>query len=254
MTLTDKVIFFSIIFLFWRGWSKGFAQTILGPLALIIGTAISYAYYLIYRNLIIATAIGIVGPIVLSIIFSMTLGVIFLSKDKKSISTFSRFCGAAINTFWGEFLILMGLFLIILIPLQLPVVVQAQNDIKKSNTYTYLNDFLETNFNFNIKKDLDPSKLSSLTDPKALESLGKTKEFNDVLQDPLVQTLLNDPEANRAIENKDIGKLVQNPKFIALTKDPALLKKFLNLYSTILEKDKPATSAKATALRPDSKK
>ena len=248
--MTDLIIFFCALFLFWRGWDKGFAQTVLGPAALIIGTFLSYFYYLIFHNLVIATAIGIVCPIILSIIFSMTLGVIFLGNDKKHISIISRFCGAVINTFWGEFLILTGLLLIILIPLQLPLIVQAQNNIKQSYTYAYINTWVEQEFHFNIENDLDPSKLSVLTDPKALESLGKTKEFSEVLQDPLVQDLLNDPEASQAIEQKNIGKLLQNPKFIALTKDPAIYKKFLALYGKILTKDKSANTTVATDLKP----
>lgn len=250
ITLTDKIIFFSAIFFFWRGWSKGLIQTILGPVALIIGTLISYIYYLIYHNIIIATAIGIILPIILSIIFSMTLGVVFLGKDKKNISHLSRLCGGLINTVWGEFLILTGLFLIILIPLRVALVETAQLDIKQSNTYFHLSSFVKKNFNVDISNNLDPSQMKALTDPKALETLSETKEFQDVLQDPIVQALLNDPEANKAIESKDIGKLVQNPKFIAITKDPALLKKFLSLYGTILDADKagkPAAMGKTEA-------
>ena len=241
MTGTDKIIFFSLIFLFWRGWSKGFSQTVLGPVALIIGTIISYIYYMVFRNLVIAIAIGIIAPIIINIIFSMTLGVIFLGNEKKNMSILSRFSGACINTFWGEFLILTGLFLIILIPLRLPLIVTAQNDIKQSYTYDQLTNSINQAFKIDVVNNLDPSRLQALSDPKALDALGKTKEFQEVLQDPLVQTLLNDPETTQAIESKDIGKLLQNPKFIALTKDPALLKKFLTLYSKILEKNTTKT-------------
>lgn len=254
MTATDKIIFFMAIFLFWHGWSKGFAQTVLGPVALIIGTLLSYIYYIFTKNLIIATALGIILPIILSIIFSMTLGVLFLGSDKKNISILSRVSGALINTFWGEFLILTGLFLIVLIPLRLPLIETAQNDIKQSWTYVQLTQYLQQTFHVDLTNNFDPSQLEVLTDPKALERLGNTKEFQEVMNDPLVQALLNDPEASQAIENKDIGKILQNPKFIALTKDPALLKKFLSLYSLILEKDKkqqpPDTNPKVNSSQP----
>jgi hypothetical protein len=250
MTITDKIIFFSVIFLFWRGWSKGFAQTILGPLALIIGTILSFIYYIVFRNLVIATAIGIIAPIIINIIFSMTLGVLFLGNEKKNMSILNRFSGACINTFWGEFLILTGLFLVILIPLHLPLVDTAQNDIKQSYTYAELTNYLNKTFKIDINNNFDPSKLKALSDPQALDTLGKTKEFQEVLEDPLVQALLNDPKTTQAIEAKDIGQLLQNPKFIALTKDPALLKKFLTLYSKILEKDKTKTPSTETGSNP----
>ncbi|MBL8013549.1 MAG: CvpA family protein [Candidatus Omnitrophica bacterium] len=256
MNIVDKIIFFSALFFFWRGWGKGFLQTVLGPIALIIGTAVSFLYYFIFHNLIISTAIGIVLPIILSIIFSMTIGVIFLGQDKKYISTLSRFCGGAINALWGEFLFFMTMFLIILIPLRFPLIESAQRDIKESSTYTYLNSFIKEKTNVDIANNLDPSQFKVLTDPKELDKLSQTPEFQNLLEDPLVQNLLNDPDANKAIESKDLGKLIQNPHFIAITKDPALLKKFLSLYSTILNTNKteksthPSTEAKTKKQAP----
>ena len=243
MTTTDKIIFFTTLFLFWRGWSKGFAQTVLGPVALIIGTLLSYLYYMLYHNIIIATAIGIVGPIILNIIFSMTLGTILLGDDKKNYSILSRFGGALINTFWGEFLLITGLFLILFIPLKLPPIEKAQSDIERSWTYAQVKVTLNQIFKKDFTNTFDPSKLAVLSDPKALETLGKTKEFKELLENPHIQELLNDPQMTQAIEQKDIGKLLQNPKFINLTKDPALLKKFLSLYSAILEQDKTKAPA-----------
>lgn len=252
MTITDKIIFFSAILLFWHGWSKGFLQTILGPIALIIGTLLSYFHYVIYHNLVVATAIGIVGPIILSIAFSMTLGVLLLAGDKKNYSMISRFCGAVINMCWGEFLIITGMFLVILIPLRLPVVQTAQADIQQSVSYAQTKLILSQIFQ--EQQDsisaFDPSKITALTDPKAIEKVGETVEFQDLMQEPLVQELLNDPDANKAIDQKDIGKLLQNPKFIALTRDPALLQKFLSLYGTILKYDPTKTDPKT---KPDSK-
>ena len=231
----------------------GFAQTVLGPVALIIGTALSYFYYILYHNLIIATAIGIVVPIILNIIFSMTFGMILLGNDKKNYSILSRFCGALINTFWGEFLLITGLFLILLVPLKLPAIETAQSDIQQSLTYAQVKITLNQIFKKDFTNAFDPSKLMVLSDPKALETLGKTKEFKEVLADPHVQELLNDPQVTQAIEQKDIGKLLQNPKFINLTKDPALLKKFLSLYSAILEEDKSKTPTGDTAVKSSQK-
>ena len=237
MTNTDKIIFFFAIFLFWRGWSKGFLQTVLGPVALIIATVLSYIYYIIYRNMVIAIAIGTIGPIILSIIFSMTIGTLLLAADKKNISLLSRFLGATINTVWGEFLLVTGIFLILFIPLKIPLVQSIQSDIQQSWSYLQVKTTIDEVFDQDVAGVLDPSKLAVLTDPKGLERLGQTKEFQEVMNDPLVQDLLNDPETIQAIEQKDIGKLMQSPKFITITKNPDLLKKFLSLYGTILQPD-----------------
>ncbi len=243
MTNTDKIIFFFAIYLFWRGWSKGFLQTVIGPIALIIATVLSYIYYIITHNMIIAVAIGTVGPIILSIALSMTIGTLLLGADKKNISILSRFLGAVINTVWGEFLLITGIFLIMFIPLKIPVVQGIQSDIQQSWGYLQVKTKIDELLDKDVASALDPSKLAVLTDPKGLEHLGKTKEFQDVMNDPLVQDLLNDPKTTQAIEQKDIGKLMQSPKFIAITKDPDLLKKFLALYGTILQPDQSKTEA-----------
>lgn len=235
MTNTDKIIFFFAIFLFWRGWSKGFLQTVLGPVALIIATLLSYIYYIIYHNMIIAIAIGTIGPIILSIIFSMTIGTLLLAADKKNISVLSHFLGATINTIWGEFLLVTGILLILFIPLKIPLVQSIQNDIQRSWSYLQVKTRIDEVFDQDVAGVLDPSKLAVLTDEKGLEHLGKTKEFQEIMNDPLIQDLLNDPQTTQAIEQKDIGKLMQSPKFIAITKNPELLKKFLALYGTILQ-------------------
>ena len=241
MTITDKIIYFTVLLLFWRGWSKGFAQTILGPLSLLIGSALSYIYYAISRNLIVSVAIGIICPIILNMIFSMTLGVIFLGDGKKRISIPSRFCGALINIIWGEIIILSGMILIVLIPI--PILENTQRDIKDSWVYAQSVDVLNKNFNINLTDWLETTTISTLTDPNLINKIEKTKEFKEVLEDPAVQELLNDPQAAHAIETKNIGSLLQNPKFINLTKNPDLLKKFLALYSTILDKNTAQTTA-----------
>ncbi|MBP6342672.1 MAG: hypothetical protein KA403_01920 [Candidatus Omnitrophica bacterium] len=257
ITVTDKIIFFSAILLFWLGWSKGFLQTILGPIALIIGTLLSYFHYVIYHNIVVATAIGIVGPIILSIVFSMTLGVLLMGTgDKKNYSMLSRLCGAVINMCWGEFLIVTAILLVILIPLKIPVVQSAQADILQSITYVETKKLLSRVFEEHKEtiSAFDPSKITVLTDPKAIERVGETPEFKDLMQEPLVQDLLNDPDANRAIDQKNIGKLLQNPKFIKLTQNPALLQKFMSLYGTILKYDPSKTNTKTdTKTKPKSK-
>lgn len=246
MTNTDKIVFFFAIYLFWRGWSKGFLQTALGPIALIIATLFSYIYYIITHNMIIAVAIGTIGPIILSIILTMTIGTLLLAGDKKNLSLLSRFLGASINTIWGEFLLITGIFLILFIPLKIPLVQNIQNDIQQSWSHLQLKTKIDEMFDQDVAGALDPSRLAILTDPKGLEHLGKTKEFQDVMNDPLVQDLLNDPKTTQAIEQKDIGKLMQSPKFIAITKDPDLLKKFLALYGLILQPGQSKSDAEST--------
>ncbi len=242
MTLTDKIIFFTGLFLFWRGWSKGFPKTILGPLALIAGSALSYFYYLLSHNLLAAVAIGIVAPIIFNVIFSMTLKMLFSKDEKKHVSLLSRLSGGLLNTLWGEFFLLTGVVLLMMIPLQLPTLNNAQADIQSSYTYAQLKPILHRLFNSETIAQYDPSKFIALSDPKVLKAIEKSKEYQDILNDERIQALLNDPAVTGQVKDKNIGQLVQNPKFIALTRDPELLKKFLALYSTMLKNAKTKTT------------
>ena len=236
MTLTDKIIFFTALYLFWRGWSKGLAQTILGPLALVVGSALSYFYYMISHNLLAAVAISIVGPIIVNILFSMTLGMLFSSPDgKQHPSLLSRLVGALLNTLWGEFFLVAGTFLLLMIPLQLPALNKAQADVQNSYSYSLLKPILDQLFHKESIPQYDPSKFIALSDPKALKTIEKSKEYQNIINDQRIQALLNDPTVTDQVKGKNIGQLMQNPKFIALTQDPELLKKFLALYSTMLK-------------------
>lgn len=236
MTLTDKIIFFTGIYLFWRGWSKGLTQTILGPVALFAGSALSYFYYILSHNLLAAIAIGIVGPIIINVILSTTLGMLFPSADgKKHSSLLSRFGGALLNTLWGEFFLIAVIFLLLMIPLQLPGLNKAQADIQNSIIYAQLKPTLNKYLPNEAIPQYDPSKFVALSDPKVLETIEKSKEYQDLINDERIQALLNDPSVTGQVKEKDLSKLLQNPKFIALTRDPELLKKFLALYSTMLK-------------------
>jgi hypothetical protein len=235
MTLTDKILIFAALILFWRGWNKGILRTIFGPIALVVCSILSYLYYLWTHDLVMAAAIGIVAPIVLNIIFSIMLNLLASGKEKNSISIFSRTIAALLNLLWGEFIIVTILITVLMLPFELPSLNKYKTDIKTSLIYSFFKPTMDGIFKTNHIQPLDPGKVASLSDPKKLEILQRTPEFQGLVNDPRIQDLLNDPTIGEQIQNKQIAELMKNPKFLELTRDPELLKKFMALYSKMLQ-------------------
>ena len=234
MTMTDNIIFFAAIILFWRGWTKGILRTIFGPIALVVCSFLSYFYYILTRDLLVAAAIGIAAPIVLNIIFSILLNLLTAGKDKERIATFSRITAGLLNLIWGEFILIVTILTVLMLPFELPSLNKAQKDIEGSSMYGFVKPALDEALKAHHIQAIDPTKIAALSDPKKLEALEKTAEFQSLMDDDRIKQILNDPVINEQIKNKQIAQLMQNPKIIELTRDPALLKKFLALYSKML--------------------
>ncbi len=235
MTMTDKIILIAALILFWRGWNKGILRTIFGPIALIVCSVLSYFYYMFTRDMIAAAAIGIIAPIVLNILFSIMLNLLATGKEKNSIALFSRIGAALLNLIWGEFILVVVIMTILMIPLQLPYLNKAQKDIEGSTAYSLAKPTMDELLKTHNVQPIDPTKIAAFSDPKKVEALEKSPEFQNLVSDPRIQELLNDPEIIEQVENRQIAQLMQNPKFIELTRDPELLKKFLALYSQMLK-------------------
>ena len=195
-------------------------------------------------------AIGIVAPIILNVVFSMTLGMVFDPGEKKHVPLLSRLGGALLNTCWGEFFLLAGVALLLMIPLKLPKLNNIQADIQSSYTYAQLRPILNQLSNNGVIAQYDPSKFIALSDPKVLRAIEKSKEYQDIIYDKRIQALLNDPAVTNQVQEKNIGQIVQNPKFIALTRDPELLEKFLALYSTMIKNAKTKNTGPSASSTP----
>jgi uncharacterized membrane protein required for colicin V production len=235
MTMTDKIIFFAGIILFWRGWNKGIARTIFGPVALVACSILSYFYYIFTHDLIVAAAIGIIAPVVLNIIFSILLNLLTTGKERSRIALPSRIIAGLLNLIWGEFIIIATIMTVLMLPFKMPSLESAQKDIEQSSLYTVVKPAVDQTLTTNHVQPIDPAKIAALSDPEKLKTLEESSEYQTLVNDPRIQALLNDPTISAQIENKQIAQVMQNPKFIELTRDPELLKKFLSLYSKMLK-------------------
>jgi hypothetical protein len=233
--MTDKILFFAAIILFWRGWNKGFLRTVFGPVALVVCSIVSYFYYLWCHDIVIAAAIGIIAPIFLNIIFSITLNLVTTGKDRTSIALPSRVIAGFLNLLWGEFILIVVFLTVLMLPFDFPSLKKAQTDIQGSSSYAFIKPTMDQILASKHVQPIDPVKMAALSDPEKLKDLEKSSEYQTLVNDPRIQDLLTDPSIAQEIENKQISALIQNPKFLELTRDPELLKKFMALYSKMLK-------------------
>jgi len=240
MTVTDKIIFFAAIVLFWRGWNKGILRTIFGPVALVVCSIASYFYYILTRDLMAAAAIGIAAPIILNILFSILLNLLSGGKEKMTgLTLVSRTIAGLLNLMWGEFIIIVVVMTVWMIPFDFPLLVKAKADIQNSSVYLFAKPKLDQLLKDHNVQPIDPAKLNALSNPDLIKDIEKSDEYQELFNDPRIQALLTDPEITEQIENKQLAQLMQNEKFIALTRDPELLKKFIALYSKMMGQSPP---------------
>ena len=63
--LIDLAFVLLLIFFLWRGASRGFIQSLLGPLAFILATAAAFIYYQNTKNIYVSLILGLAGPFIL---------------------------------------------------------------------------------------------------------------------------------------------------------------------------------------------
>jgi competence protein ComGC len=209
MTITDTLTLTCFCFLIWRGYSRGFLASLLGPLALIIGSIVSFVYYAWTKNMLVSLCIGLFLPILLAWIFRSSLCTWnqFTNADKK-LNTLSRISGACLSLTWGmAILIITVLLLAMMPPINKPIKL-VFNDIHTSQLYRLIKPF----------------------DASAIDKTTAQDNMKQLSEDKRIQDIINDPQVVDAINRKDYASLINNPKITALMQDPELLKKMLSIY------------------------
>ncbi|MBF0490747.1 MAG: CvpA family protein [Candidatus Omnitrophica bacterium] len=221
MTITDTIALICCLFLVFKGASQGFLASLLGPLALILGSLVSYVYYLMTNNMIVSLCIGLFGPMVLAWTFRFILRSWNRTNNPDSqLSLISRLAGALLSMSWGMTILVITILLLTFVPPINKPLEQVSKDIHNSEIYGLIKPFDHTN------KPSNNSKPVSEETRKAMAQ----KKMQELSKDERIQALIHDPVIAEAIKNKDYTALISNPKVTALMQDPELLKKMLSLY------------------------
>lgn len=225
---TDTVIAVCLIFFFYRGWSKGFLRNLLGPVSLILSCILATIYFRETKNMIASLLMGIFGPFVLNILFSLSIAAWNQTVDgKKDLSEISRLLGAGISMLWGGIYLVLILTLISVAPGNSGWIKNLKDNVLQSRTYAIVNPWVK---NFFPQGSLDLGKVTQLfQDPAYAQKIQSIPEYAQLMQDETIQDLLSDEELMEKLQNQDIGEMLTNPKTQALFQNQELLKKLMDL-------------------------
>lgn len=213
MTVTDISLVLIEALALLRGASRGFVRSVIGPCALIIATGVAFLYYRATKDIAVSLAIGLLGPIALSLILKMILGSVNASGRVKS-GFFSRLAGAVITAVWVAVLALPVIFVLAFLPPIHPSITALRKDIHRSFSYTLVTPFIPA-------------------EPGA----GHADAVKDLQDDQRMQALLKDPGVIRALQRRDYVALMSNPKVMESAQDPQFIQKLLSAYAQIQQKD-----------------
>ena len=214
MAITDLITLALSIFLIIRGANRGFLGSLLGPVALILCTLISYVYYNLTQKILISLCIGLFGPFILTWVFRAFLhSWAVTSNSVGKHSSLSRMTGALLTWCWGMAMLVITVLLLAMIP-----------PLNKPLEFVY--------------KDVHLSKLYHLIKPldsSAIDTAGAENETASLAEDKRIQAIVKDPAVIDAINRKDYSALIANPKITAITKDPALIRKMMSVYRKMVQ-------------------
>jgi len=237
--ITDYIIVAAILYLFYKGWSKGLLRTLLGPLSLVICCVAGFAYYQKTQNLSISLLISIIGPFILTMLTS--LGLKFWRKavsDKTAPSLSSSLMGSMFSILWGGSYIVLILFTIKMIPPQVfsfrsVWYEKVQNDVTSSKSYAILDGLIKDRM---PAASLDLKKIAlMMQDPSFIEQFESTEEFQNLVEDKRLKAIFSDEETAELIRSKNYIKILSNPKIQAVFQDQELLEKMFALNKRIME-------------------
>jgi len=234
MNIIDLIVIILLSFYFFTGLRKGFIRTLVGPLALIIGTIVAIVYYLQTENFLWALLISILAPLALNLCLLITLKVLHKTfKRDSKMSLFSRFAGGTLAALWSGAWIILTLIFLVITPCEWSWFDKLQDNILDSNTYTVIRKVIGDkipNASMNVQEISE-----MLQNPKKFKVLRGTDEYKELERDPVIRDLLSSKETMDQIKNQNIPKLLSNPKFKALLSDKNLIKKVFNLHKKLLE-------------------
>ncbi len=224
MNTTDLIVLGCAALLIWRGASRGFVRSILGPICLILATLLATYYFNSTKNIVISLLIGLFGPMALHFFLSNYLKLWHgMTNPEWKPNPLSRLSGALLTLIWGLVFIGMTLVLLTLIPPFADGIKQISQNVRSSISYSLIKPFIQAT---------PPAKTSATTSQSA-----NNNDIAQIANDPRFQEVINDPEIQRAIENNDFAKLMSNPKIMSLTQslmqDPEMIKKLMTMHSQL---------------------
>ncbi len=234
ITATDSIILAFMFYCICRGWSKGMARTLLGPLSFLFSCVIAFIAYSKNHNMLTALAITVIGPWILTMLFTFALNIWHQSAGERApLSSLSRICGSGIALMWSGIHLLLVLLFIVVIPMNIPWLETIRQDVFKSKTYTLVDQWTK---HLIPEKTIDIRSISRLLqDPTQMQRVQSLPEYTAITEDQTIRELLADDALVKDITDRNFSKLMANPKIQALLENPGILQKMLQLNIKMME-------------------
>ncbi len=232
--VTDYIIIFALLYLFYRGWSRGILRMLIGPLSFVTCCIAGFFYYQKTQNIATSLLICIISPFILTICASLTLKLWSSTVSNKAFpSPLSRMLGSLFSILWGGSYLILLLIMIEMIPARFGWLERIQNNIAVSKSYSLFNNLIKDQI---PAASIDLKKITHMIhDPSVIEEFESTKEFQDFAKDERLKAIFSDEEISEQIRNKNYSQLLSNPKIQAIFSDQELFEKLLALNKRIME-------------------
>ncbi|MDE2027702.1 MAG: CvpA family protein [Candidatus Omnitrophica bacterium] len=240
MTITDIITLLFSAFFLARGFIAGFVNSLIPPFSIIIGTLISYFYYLSTKHMLTSLALGVLAPLFIYAVCRTILGIWSKATNTDMKPGFvSSMTGAVLNLLWGWVFIIATLILLALLPPMGKALTIVHNDITKSASYALAKPWQDAFLASQPKAAVPDNKTADGTSGAANAPAVQT-----LAQDARFKKVMNDPEIQHDIDSHNIIALMSNPKMMELTRqimsDPETLKKVMAVYNS---QQKPTASS-----------
>ncbi|MCD4779880.1 MAG: CvpA family protein [Candidatus Omnitrophica bacterium] len=233
--IVDYVIILCCTYFIWRGYHKGFLRSVIGPVSLMICTALAYFHYQKNEDLKIALLLASFGPFLLALILNLFLFTWNkMTKEKEEdLSQLSRFIGGLFHLIWkGSFMIIV-IYLLTLLPAPaiFPWISTIQEKIYHSNSYLFIQS---------ITKNRLPTAESvaqvtkTINDPKKIIKIKNSEEYQALMGEEDFIEFIEDEEIKKMVEEKNMAKLISHPKIRSLLNNKELMKNILKMNAKIL--------------------
>lgn len=227
VTITDILVAVTLLSFFISGWNKGIIKAVIGPLSTLLCIAAVYVFFNKIQSPFLCLLILILGPIVLSLTFSL-----MLTLWSKTVAgndaplLVSRILGGIFTGAWGWGMLIFVLIFIGMMPTKVFKFKKLQEDISSSVSYAYVQG--------NIVNKIPQVKstanlLEVFQDPDKIAEIQDTPGYEEIYNHKKIQALINDEEIVKLVKEKNVIKLLANPKVMAIWQDEKLIMKFLEV-------------------------
>ncbi len=208
---------------------------ILGPIALVIGSIISFQYYTQTQNLGMTLLIGISVPFAIKLCGSVIVKSILKADKKEETSSFSfsRFLGGCMSILWSGTIVALLLILVVIAPIESDAFQKLKLNVLVSHSFTIINNLTQNSIPTSLDEFQNIAQV--INNPDFREKLEKKDEFKALLTNKAMQELASDPETNRQIQEKDFVSLLKNENFKSIMKDQEMLKQLMLLNKEIFK-------------------